>query len=65
MAKIKSTPERFLADLILEKQFRGMDGYAAQSRIPAMKLARAKLKKDAQDQILKFNDIEKEMKILP
>ena len=28
-----------------------MDGYAAQSRIPAMKLARAKLKKDAQDYI--------------
>ena len=54
-----------MADLILEKQFRGMDGYAAQSRIPAMKLARAKLKKDAQDQILKFNDIEKEMEILP
>ena len=49
LAKIKSSPERFLADLILEKQFRGMDGYAAQSRIPAMKLARARLKKDVQE----------------
>ena len=46
LRKIKSNPQFYLYDMVLEKSFRGIEGYAQQSRIPAVKIARARLQHD-------------------
>jgi len=45
MEKLKSNPVAFLPDLIFEKAWRGNDGYAPGSKIPAWKIAKIKWKR--------------------
>ena len=46
LKKIKSHPSQFVYEFILEKSFRGIDGYAANSKIPGVKIAKIKMKND-------------------
>ena len=46
LKKIKSHPSQFVYQFILEKSFRGIDGYAANSKIPGVKIAKIKMKND-------------------
>ena len=46
LKKIKSHPAQFLSDFILEKGFRGVEGYSAHSRIPTLKIAKIRFSRD-------------------